>query len=53
MRGVIPIEGEGSGYRREEFDYTKWQRKQFDCVDSDEFHDAAVEYSRENPFRKE
>ena len=53
MRGAIPIEGEESGYRREKFDYTKWQRKRFDCVDSDEFHDAAIEYSKENPFHKE
>ena len=53
MRGVISIEEEGPGYRREKYDYTKWQRKWFDRVDSDELHDAAVEYSRENPFRKE
>ena len=52
MRGVIPIKEEGSGYRREKFDYTKWQRKRFDRVDSDEFHDVAIEYSEENPFRK-
>ena len=53
MRGVIPIEEEGPGYKREKFDYAKWQRKQFDRVDSDEFHDVAIEYSEENPFRKE
>ena len=47
MRGAIPIEGEESGYRREKFDYTKWQRKQFDRMDSDEFHDAAIELFQE------
>ena len=52
MRGAIPIEGEGPGYRREKLDYTKWQKKQFDCVDSNEFHDAAIEYSEENLFAK-
>ena len=53
MRGAIPIEGEELGYRGERFDYTKWQRKQFDRMNSDEFHDAAIEYFRENPFRRE
>ena len=37
---------------REKFDYTKWQRERFDHISSDEFNEAAVAYSRENPFCK-
>ena len=51
--GVVETERFISVINREKFDYTKWQRKQFDRMDSDEFHDAAIEYSRENPFHKE
>jgi len=37
---------------REKFDYTKWQRQRFDNMTSDEFNEAAVAYSKENPFCK-
>ena len=37
---------------RERFDYTKWQRERFDNMSSDEFNNAAVAYSKENPFCK-
>ena len=51
--GVIETERFISVINREKFDYTKWQRRRFDRVDSDEFHDAAIEYYKENPFCKE
>lgn len=36
---------------QEKFDYTKWQREHFDKMSSDEFYTAAVEYSKQNPFK--
>lgn len=51
--GVVETERFISVINRERFDYTKWQKRRFDRMDADEFHDAAVEYSRENPFQRE
>ena len=35
---------------REKFDYTKWQRQRFDDMTSEAFQDAAVAYTKNNPF---
>lgn len=50
--GVIETEWFIAVINREKFDYTKWQRQRFDNMGSDEFHEAAVAYSKENPFCK-
>ncbi|MCM1056186.1 MAG: hypothetical protein NC517_01045 [Firmicutes bacterium] len=50
--GVVETERFIAVINREKFDYTKWQRQQFDNVSSDEFNEAAVAYSKENPFHK-
>lgn len=50
--GVIETERFISVINREKFDYTEWQRQRFDNMSSDEFNEAAVVYSKENPFRK-
>lgn len=50
--GVIETERFISVINREKFDYTKWQRQRFDNVDSEEFNEAAINYSKENPFQK-
>ena len=50
--GVIETERFISVINREKFDYTKWQRQRFDNMSSDEFNEAAVAYSKENPFHK-
>ena len=31
-------------------DYTKWRRQKFDNAEADEFYQAAIAYSIENPF---
>ena len=36
---------------RNKFDYTEWQREYFDAKALDEFHERAVEYARENPYK--
>lgn len=52
--GVVETERFIAVINREKFDYTRWQRQRFDGMGSDEFNDAAIAYSRENPFlRKE
>ena len=48
--GVVETEQFISTIIREKFDYTKWQQQRFDSVSSDEFQEAAIAYSRENPF---
>lgn len=50
--GVIETERFIAVINREKFDYTEWQRKRFDNMSSDEFVEAAVAYSKENPFHK-
>lgn len=50
--GVVETEKFISVINREKFDYTKWQRQRFDNMSSVEFNDAAVVYSKENPFYK-
>ena len=50
--GVIETERFISVVNREKFDYTEWQRQRFDNMSSDEFNDAAVAYSKENPFQQ-
>lgn len=49
--GAVETERFIAVINREKFDYTKWQRQKFDGMSSDEFNEAAVAYSRENPFR--
>lgn len=44
--GVIDAEQFISVIMREKFDYTKWQRKKFDNVSSDDFNQAAVAYAK-------
>jgi len=48
--GVVETEQFISVIIREKFDYTKWQQQKFDKMSSDEFQDAAVAYTKENPF---
>lgn len=48
--GVIETEQFISVIMREKFDYTKWQRKKFDNVSSDDFNQAAIAYAKEHPF---
>ena len=48
--GVVETEQFISTIIREKFDYTKWQQQRFDNMSSDEFHDAAVKYAKDNPF---
>lgn len=48
--GVVDTEQFISVIMREKFDYTKWQRKQFEDVSSDDFNNNAVSYAREKPF---
>lgn len=50
--GVVETEQFIAVINRERFDYTKWQRERFDHMSSDEFNNAAVAYSKENPFSK-
>lgn len=50
--GIVETERFIAVINREKFDYTKWQRQKFDNMSSDEFNEAAVSYSKENPFRK-
>ena len=35
---------------KEKVDYTDWQREYFDKMSAEEFHAAAIEYAKENPF---
>lgn len=50
--GVVETERFIAVINRERFDYTKWQRKKFDGMSSEEFNDAAVAYSKKIPFIK-
>ena len=48
--GTIETEHFISVLLREKSDYTKWRQRYFANVSSDEFHDAAVLYGKENPL---
>ena len=48
--GAVETEQFISAIIREKFDYTKWQQQRFDNMSSDEFQQAALTYSKENPF---
>lgn len=50
--GVVETERFIAVINREQFDYTKWQREQFDNMSSDEFNNAAVAYSKKIRFVK-
>lgn len=50
--GVVETERFIAVINREKFDYTNWQRDWFHNMSSDEFNEAAVAYSKENPFCK-
>ncbi len=50
--GVVETERFVAVINREKFDYTKWQQQKFDTINSDEFHEAAIRYSQQNPFNK-
>lgn len=50
--GVIETEQFISVIMREKFDYTKWQRRKFDNVSSDDFNQAAVAYAKNHPFNQ-
>ena len=50
--GVIETERFIAVINREGFDYTKWQRRKFDGMSSEAFHEAAVAYSKQRPFIK-
>ena len=52
--GVVETELFIAVINKEKFDYTKWQRERFDHMSPEEFNEAAVAYSTDNPFcRKE
>lgn len=42
----------GEGCLLESIDYTKWQQERTDNVRSDEFQEATVAYTKENPLSK-
>ena len=48
--GTVDAERFVSILIREKSDYTKWRRQYFANVSSDDFHEAAVAYGKENPF---
>lgn len=50
--GIVETEQFIAVINREKIDYTKWQRQKFDRVGSSEFNEAAIAYSKENPFCK-
>lgn len=50
--GVIGTELFVSTIMRERFDYTEWQRKNFEGIDPDDFHEAAIAYAKTHPFKK-
>lgn len=50
--GVVETERFIAVINREKFDYTNWQREWFRNMSSDEFNEAAVTYSKKNPFCK-
>ena len=50
--GAVETEQFISAIIREKFDYTKWQQQRFDNMSSDEFQQAALTYSKGNPFFK-
>lgn len=49
--GVIDAERFIAAVIREQFDYTEWQRRTFDALGPDAFHQNAVEYAKEHPYR--
>ena len=49
--GVIDAEQFISIIIGERFDYTKWQRMFFDKMGAGEFHEHAVEYAAEHPYK--
>ena len=48
--GTIETERFISVIIRERSDYTKWRQRYFTDVTSDEFHEAAVAYGKDNPL---
>lgn len=48
--GIVETERFISVIIRESSDFTKWRRKYFGDISSQEFNDAAVKYAEENPF---
>ena len=48
--GMIETERFISVLLREKSDYTKWRKRYFADLSSDEFHTAAVEYGKANPL---
>lgn len=48
--GTIETERFISVIIRERSDYTKWRQRYFADVTSDEFHEAAVAYGKDNPL---
>ena len=50
--GVVDMELFVSTMMRERFDYTKWQRQNFEGIEPDDFHEAAIAYAKTHPFKK-
>ncbi len=48
--GIVEAERFISILIREKSDYTKWRRRYFDNVSSDDFHADALSYGKENPL---
>ncbi|HIU57045.1 MAG TPA: hypothetical protein IAA61_04425 [Candidatus Ornithomonoglobus merdipullorum] len=49
--GIVGAEQFISVIKRENFDYTAWQRSYFDEMDDGEFMTAAAEYAENHPHR--
>ena len=47
--GIINAERFISIIIKEQFDYTKWQKTYFDKIDSKQFDEELLKYSKENP----
>lgn len=47
--GLVDTERFISTIKRDDFDYTKWQREYFDRIKPGQFHDAALEYGKNHP----
>lgn len=48
--GIVMAEQFIAAVKRENFDYTEWQRIYFDKLPKGQFMSSAVEYARENPY---
>lgn len=48
--GVVEAEQFISVIKKEQFDYTEWQRNHYDEMKPDEFHNNSLEYAKLHPY---